>query len=182
MTVWLLMACLGVVNLAQERVNPTADAIAAYQKRIAAYLDLRSDLTKKTPEVRETGDPSKISAREKALGQAIATARQGAKPGDIFGDLSPFLLKTLAEDWQSRAPADRKAALIEVPPNLRLTINQPYPTTLPLATVPAKLLARLPVLPEELEYRLVNRQLLLRDRDANLVVDVLTGPAPGHQR
>ena len=40
------------------------------------------------------------------------------------------------------------------------------------------LAAKLPTLPEELEYRLVDRQLLLRDRDANLVIDVLSGTAP----
>lgn len=180
MTAWLLALILGVAL--QERVNPTAEGVAAYQKRVAAYLELRRDLTKKIREVKETGDPAKISSREKALGQAIAAARQGAKAGDIFGDLSPFLLKILAEDWQSRAPADRKAALAELPANLKLTINEPYPTTQPLATVPSRLLARLPVLPEELEYRLADRQLLLRDRDANLIVDVLGGAAPEHQR
>jgi len=39
-------------------------------------------------------------------------------------------------------------------------------------------LAQLPVLPEELEYRLVDRRLLLRDRDANVIVDVLVGAEP----
>jgi hypothetical protein len=34
------------------------------------------------------------------------------------------------------------------------------------------------MLPEELEYRLIDRRLLLRDRDANLIVDVLVGAEP----
>jgi len=178
MSVWLLALSLGLATPLQERVNPTAEAIAAFQKRIQTYLDLRKDLTKKIPEVKETGDPAKISAREKALGQAIATAREGSKPGEIFGDLSSFLREIVAQDWQSRSPADQKAALSELPMNLKLTVNEPYPTTLPLATVPANLLARLPKLPEELEYRLVDRQLILRDRDANIVIDVLSGTAP----
>ena len=59
-----------------------------------------------------------------------------------------------------------------------LKINQPYPPDVALATVPPKLLAQLPMLPEELEYRLVDRRLLLRDRDANLIVDVLVGAEP----
>jgi hypothetical protein len=45
-------------------------------------------------------------------------------------------------------------------------------------TVPAKLLAMLPMLPEELEYRFIDRYFLLRDRDANLVIDVLAGVVP----
>ena len=40
-----------------------------------AYLELRRTIAGKLPEVKETGDPSKISDREKALGKAIAKAR-----------------------------------------------------------------------------------------------------------
>ena len=65
-----------------------------------------------------------------------------------------------------------------IPPGLVLKVNQAYPTNIPLVSVPAKLLAHLPTIPEELEYRLVDRRLLLRDRDANLIVDVLVGTAP----
>jgi hypothetical protein len=32
------------------------------------------------------------------------------------------------------------------------------------------------MIPEELEYRLIDRRLLLRDRDANLIIDVLVEP------
>jgi hypothetical protein len=59
-----------------------------------------------------------------------------------------------------------------------LKVNQSYPTKIPLVTVPAGLLKQLPTLPEALEYRLVDRRLLLRDRDANLVIDVLVGTTP----
>ena len=65
---------------------------------------------------------------------------------------------------------------------LKLVVNKPYPTTIPLVTAPAKLLAALPKLPEVVEYRLVDRRLLLRDRDANLIVDVLVGVPPARSR
>jgi hypothetical protein len=153
----------------QLRVNATAEMMMAFRKRVDEYLKLRNEITKTIPEVKETGDPVKISSREKALGQAIAAARKSAKPGDIFGrDTSPLFIKILAADWNTRKPADRKA----------VNINQPYPTTLPLLTVPANLLANLPMLPEELEYRLVGRHLLLRDRDANLIIDILFNALP----
>jgi hypothetical protein len=35
------------------------------------------------------------------------------------------------------------------------------------------MLRRLPPLPQELEYRIVNRDLIIRDREANLIVDVM---------
>jgi hypothetical protein len=66
--------------------------------------------------------------------------------------------------------------LAEIPPGLQLKVNQPYPTSIPLVTAPPRLLARLPMIPEELEYRPIDRRLLLRDRDANLIVDVLIDP------
>jgi hypothetical protein len=105
-------------------------------------------------------------------------ARANAKAGDIFGALSGHLLKVVDDDWKSRSPADQKAILAEIPKGLVLKVNQAYPSKAPLATVPPKLLAQLPMLPEELEYRLIDRRLLLRDRDANLVVDVLVGTEP----
>ena len=164
---------------AQQTVNPQAQAMADFKKRIDAYLQLRSAVTQKYPEVKETGDPAKIHTREVNLGKAIALARPHAKAGDLFGaELSPYLLKALEADWNARSAADRKAIFAELPPGVMLKVNQAYPGNLPLLSVPAKLLAQLPMLPEELEYRLVDRRLLLRDRDANLVIDILVGTEP----
>jgi hypothetical protein len=163
----------------QQPVNQRAQSMVDFRHRVDDYLKLRGEITKKIPEVKETGDPAKISSREKALGQAIAAARPAAKEGDVFGEeMSVYLKKTLADDWRSRSPADRKALFSELPKGVQLRINQSYPTTLPLVSVPAKLLAMLPMLPEELEYRLIDRFFLLRDRDANLIVDILPGVLP----
>jgi hypothetical protein len=158
----------------QHRVNPVGAANAAFQKRLQDYLKLRGELTKTFPEVKETGDPNKISAREKALGHAIAAARKDAKPGYLFGpDMTPVFTQIVTADWKRRSPADRKAMFNELPQGTHVRVNEPYPTTLPLLTVPSNLLVNLPVLPDDLEYRIIDRHLLLRDRDANLVVDGL---------
>jgi hypothetical protein len=163
----------------EPRVNAWAQSMADFRKRVDAYLELRRSIAAKLPEVRETGNPAKISEREEALGQAIARARASAKAGDVFGpDMSRHLQRILAEDWKSRSETDRRAIFEEVPPGLQLKVNQTYPTHIPLVSAPAGLLAHLPTLPEELEYRLVDRRLLLRDRDANLIVDVLVGVLP----
>jgi hypothetical protein len=162
----------------QSPVNARAQAMAEFTKRVDAYLELRRAVTKTHPDVKETGNPAKIHDREIALGKGIAVARANAKAGDIFGPVSRYLLKTVEDDWNARAPADQKAILSEIPKGLTLKVNQPYPSTIALATVPPKLLAQLPMLPEELEYRLVDRRLLLRDRDANLIIDVLVGAEP----
>jgi hypothetical protein len=164
-------------------VNPLAQSMVDFKKRVDEYMKLRGEITKKAPRPEETGDPGKISAREKALGQAIATSRAAARPGDIFGaEMSAHLKEVLADDWKSRSPADRKALFEEIPNGLQLKVNQVYPTTLPLVSVPAKLLAKLPMLPEALEYRLVDRYFLLRDRDANLIIDVLSDVLPRREK
>jgi hypothetical protein len=58
-------------------------------------------------------------------------------------------------------------------PAFRPRVNQVYPTTLPLATFPATLLAVMPPLPDILEYRLLSEALILRDVPANVVVDFI---------
>jgi hypothetical protein len=162
----------------QATVNPRAQEMVEFRKRVDAYLELRKAVTQKYPEVKETGDPAKIHEREVNLGKALAMARVNAKAGDIFAPVWRQVIKTVEDDWNSRSAADRKAILAEVPKGLALKVNQPYPSNIALATVPPRLLAQLPVLPDELEYRLVDRRLLLRDRDANLIVDVLVGAEP----
>lgn len=178
---WWLLAGVGVGfalasgTSAQERTNPFAASMAGFQQRVEDYIVLRDKVAGTMPKIKETDDPTKINARERALGAAIARERRAARAGEIFGDLSPYLQRILAADWKTRSVADRNALLEEIPPGLKLMVNQPYPATIPLVTVPAKLLLELPTLPEAVEYRFVDKRLLLRDRDANLIVDVLVG-------
>ena len=173
-----------VAVAAQESpVNQFAQSMVDFDNRVDEYMKLREKATSKVADLEETKDPAKISAREKALGQAISAARPMAKSGDVFGqEMSKYLRTILAEDWKSRSAVDRKALFEEIPPNLKLAVNQNYPTTIPLVTLPAKLLAKLPVLPDVLEYRLVDHYFLLRDRDANLIVDVLPKVYPTRDR
>ena len=118
----------------QRGVNPLASAMADFKKRVDAYLELRKAVTRKYPEVKETGNPTKIHDREVALGKGIAMARVSAKAGDIFGPVSDHLFKVVDDDWNSRSPADQKAILAEIPKGLTLKVNQPYPPKIPLAT------------------------------------------------
>ena len=174
-----------VVAATQEpaSVNPFAKSMADFQQRVGAYMKLRDEITKKVPEVKETGDPAKIHARETALGEAIGKARSTAKPLDIIGaDMAVHFKRILAEDGKSRSAADRKALFNELPKGVQININRPYPPTLPLVSVPPRLLAALPMLPEALEYRLIDRYFLLRDRDANIVIDMLSGVLPQRDR
>jgi hypothetical protein len=58
---------------------------------------------------------------------------------------------------------------------VELKVNTTYPSdsNVPLSTMPPNLLAVLPQLPMDVEYRVVGRHLILRDVDANIIVDFI---------
>jgi len=60
-----------------------------------------------------------------------------------------------------------------------LQINQSYPENLPFQSTPPTLLLNLPELPKGLEYRILGRELVLRDSDANIIVDYVPNALPG---
>ena len=162
-----------------QRVNPTGAAVQAFQKAVADYVKVHNEAESQVPALSETKDPAKISAREAALGVAIKALRAGAKPGDIFvPEVQPVFIEAVRRDFSTRTATDRKAMVEELPKQMTLTVNMVYPTTLPLATFPAKLLRSLPDLPPELEYRIVGRTLILRDVKANVIVDFLRNVVP----
>ena len=155
------------------------EPVKQFSDRVAQYLRLRTAAELTVPNLADTSDPAKISAREQALGQAIRRARAEAGPGDLFTpDAAVEFGRLIAEDFAKRPPAVRAAVVEEVPMKVPPAINEPYPTTLPLATVPPTLLMKLPTLPPELEYRFLGHHLILRDIKANLIVDYIPDVVP----
>ena len=57
-------------------------------------------------------------------------------------------------------------------------IHLRFPGVAQMATMPPSLLAVLPRLPKELEYRIVGRFLVLRDVDAALILDYIPDLIP----
>jgi hypothetical protein len=53
-----------------------------------------------------------------------------------------------------------------------------FPSSTQLATMPPALLAVLPPLPKELEYRIIGTALVLRDFDAALIIDYIPAAIP----
>jgi hypothetical protein len=164
---------------AKPEVNPRAEAVNAFNKRVAGYVDVRSKAEAGVPALKETDDPAKISARERSLGDAVRRARAAAKAGDIFGkDMTPLILEIVRADWNRRPAVDRVAILAEMEKPFVPTVNMRYPVGQPLMTFPPTLLRQLQHLPEDLEYRFVGRDLILRDVKANIIVDVIRHAIP----
>lgn len=164
---------------AQPRVNQHAAHVKAFHDRLNEYVQLHKQVAHALPEIRETSNGGELTTRERALGAALAKARKGVRLGALFGEeLRPYFIRVVREDWAGRSASDRQALLEEMPRHVKLEVNMRYPVTLPLLTVPSRLLARLPELPEQLEYRFFGRHLILRDTAGNIVVDAVLNALP----
>jgi hypothetical protein len=158
----------------QPPANAQGAATKAFLDRIQEYVAFHNNVEKMVPPLKQTADPEEIAKREMALGAALIKQRPDAKEGDFFiKEFRPYLIKIIQSDFAKRPAADRKALVVELPKEIKLGINMPYPTSLPLATFPANLLKALPELPKELEYRIVGRHLILRDVKGNVIVDMV---------
>ena len=164
---------------AKPGVNPRAEAVNAFNKRVGDYLDVRKKAESGMPGLTETDDPAKIASQEKALSDAVKKLRMRAKAGDIFGtDMTPLIVEIVRADWNRRPAVDRAAFLEGMPNPFVPTVNMRYPVGQPLMTFPPTLLKQLQQLPEDLEYRFVGRDLILRDVKANMIVDVIRHAIP----
>ena len=167
---------------AKPAANPTETVFADFAKRVDAYMKLRKTLVDSVGELDPTKSQAEITTRATKLASSIIAARAQAKPGDMFTPEFSALVATLIKQEYSRRPdsvqetrEDQQDELPDFVPK----VNQVYPTTYPLATFPATLLPILPRLPEALEYRVVQNYLVLRDTEANVILDVMPNAVPG---
>ena len=156
------------------RTYPYAATQKDFEDRIDNYMDLRGKAKGDAPALKETDDPAKIKAAQQALAAAIRRERAGAKPGDIFTPAIRGRFRQLMyPELKGEDGRDAKAIIKDdAPSSVTLKVNADYVSDMK-PTVPSNVLANLPMLPKELEYRIVNKDLLLLDADANLIVDFI---------
>jgi hypothetical protein len=161
--------------------NSMTESVEEFTSRVNDYVALRNRLADSVGPLSENMTQEQIAARATALSQAILLARPDARQGDIFTPRAASVFGALIEQEYSRRPPRvrevREDAQDELP-DFVPKVNQLYPTTYPLATFPPELLPLLPRLPEEVEYRVVNHYLLLRDVESNLIVDFMPRAVP----
>jgi len=166
-------------RLAAPQTNADAQLLKDFKDRIDAYMKMHDKQEKGKADPKETSDPGKIKATQDALAAKIQAARKDAKPGDIFTPEIRDLFRRLIYPELKGPDAPETKTTIQkedagIPTKAEvLKVNAPYPEGKPLPTMPPNLLTRLPQLPEELEYRIINKDLILRDVNANLVVDFI---------
>ena len=156
-------------------VNPTAAVIAAFTKRVQEYADLRKSLESPEAKPTQTREPQEIAAARTRLAEKIAARRAEAKPGDIFtSETRAVFVRLLNPALRGSEGAENKRAIRDDNPGkFPLGVNAPYPKLAPLSIVPPDVLAALPKLPDDVEYRFVGSHLILYDARAGLVIDYL---------
>ena len=154
-------------------VNPDAAVIQDFKTRVDAYMKLRKDAVKDAPRLKETNDPAKIKASQDAMSVQIRAARATAKHGDILTpEIAAKFRRLLSPELKGDDGRDAKAIIKDdAPTNIPFKVNAKYPEGASVPTVPANLLVSLPTLPEPLQFRIIEKHLILVDEDADVILD-----------
>ena len=128
---------------------------------------------KQLPALKSTASSAKITEYQHALAAKIVAARPHAAQGAIFTPPIAAEFRRLIHTTMTGPRARRIHTSLQrgAPVKANIEVNHPYPAMTPLETTPPSLLLNLPKLPKQLEYRVVDHDLVLHDVKANLVVD-----------
>jgi hypothetical protein len=180
----VVLASLFLISSCAWRAEATSaqDASKEFQQAVEKYIAIQKKAVGTVPPIgKQVSDPALIAKHQQQIAEAIRALRPTAKAGEIFTpSVRQSIASTLKQKVDGKDGAGAKSAILGEgnPQNpgsatpVNLAVNATYPTTAPLSTVPPSVLMALPPLPEGLEYRFVGKTLILRDTEANLIVDL----------
>jgi hypothetical protein len=157
-----------------------AQVLAAFQKRVEAYLEIRNKAEAGLPGLPEAATPQQIHAHQVSLEGNIRAARPGSSRGDIFGrEMEQLIRRRMAAVFASDRPAELRASILdENPVGIKFNLDHRYPDEVPMSTMPPQVLKALPPLPEGLEYRFIGPNLILLDVQSHTIADFVPDVLP----
>jgi hypothetical protein len=177
-----ILALLATMPLYAQK-PPTAGSedakiVADFERRVKQYIDFRERFAGKP--LKPTDKPQEIVARQHELTDRIRVARAGAKQGEIFtSQIAEYFRHQIASSLAGPHGTEIVSSLRHGEPvKMELQVNQSYPENVPLQSTPPTLLLNLPELSDGLEYRILNRELVLRDSEANIILDYVAHALP----
>jgi hypothetical protein len=173
----LVSSTVTTASAQQDRLD---ESFRVFHDAVLDYVRLQRRLRTEVPALMVTSEPQRITDASDTLAAAIQRARRTAKKGDIINQTTASVI---AERLRTALKGVDIATFVEGINDESKFKGQPrvhmrFPVAAPMATMPAALLELLPTLPVELEYRFVGRHLILRDRDAALVIDYVVDAIP----
>ena len=170
----LLMACSVPPAAAPSQASDAA-VLTQFAAAIDDYVTLHRRLEGPVSTITSSDDADEIRRAVEALGRQIRANRRDARAGDIFTPAIAQLFRSrIALGCGGDVDAVHASAHEETPSLGKPEVNGHWPG-LAMTFMPPNVLCQLPTLPEELEYRFVNRDLVLWDAHADVIVDVLRG-------
>jgi hypothetical protein len=163
-----------VVALTAQKpaANVDAQAMADFKARLDRYVALRNKADDSAPPLKQSNDAAKIKDAQHGLAERIGAARAGVKPGEIFTPEIAAQFKRLLRP-EAKETGVKDVLKEDKPVVVSFKVNGPYPDKQPVVTVPPNMLAALPPLPKDIEYRFIEKHLILRDAKANLIIDYM---------
>jgi hypothetical protein len=158
----------------------TDPAIDAFEKQIKEYIALRNRVKEKAPKLSKDSTPEQIHAYRTTLQDSLRSARPNAKRGEFFRpETADFIRRTLKTEFQGKDRQELREQIFETElQGVVLRVNYPYAQSAELSEMPATLLTKLPQLPKELRYRFVGRNMLLVDRESDVIIDYMPDALP----
>ena len=168
-----------------EALTPTSvetPVLDTFNEQVAAYLRLQDGVRRQLALQRLFADPEDLFSAMRSMQAGIRAARPDARPGSIFTPAMGTLIRARLQQRLvvcNYAVEDVLAFLNEerMPGAPEPRVNGPFPWTVGSAMWPT-LLAVLPPLPPQLQYRFFDRDLVMIDIDADVVIDVLKDALP----
>lgn len=179
-----------------QTVEMDAETLEKFREEVQEYVLLRKKVLTHIPPVRPNASTDELAAHQRALTQAIAAYRKGEKRGNMFkrpveaavrrtlqrefsGPDGPALMKAIKQgNPRLEGNPNPKDPTKDVIQQVTVAVNAVYPDAAPFSSVPPTLLLKLPPLPEEVRYRFVGRALILRDTEANVILDFIPDVVP----
>jgi soluble cytochrome b562 len=159
------------------------ESIQRFQKAVDAYVELREKVTEALPPLEISPDTENFQIAVDAIAAALREARPSAAEGDIINaEVAVVFRKRIRTTLIARActvddilAAERNDERAPLPP--RPIVHDQFDWGAG-SFMPACVLSVLPLLPDLLQFRFVQRDLVLVDISADLVVDVLPDALP----
>jgi hypothetical protein len=196
---WVTAACVASVIAAGAAINaqtgrqtgaatpkepvpvaPDSAAQAEFTAKVNEYVELHKNLEQGLARIPEDATREVLFERQQTLFKRLQAARTTAKQGDVFTlPMQTYVRRMIAKLFAGPAGGQLRASIMdENPVSVKLRVNMPYPTTVPLATMPPTVLASLPNLPDVLQYRFIGDDLILLDKRAQMIADFVPQVLP----
>jgi hypothetical protein len=177
-----VLPLLPLLTILQAPLAPqmNADLICQFQAGVDAYVALHRRLEAPLPPHVITDDPARLFVPRVALAAAIRAERGAAREGEIFTPEVAFYFRRVLNATIREHRIDLLAIFEEdhlLSYAIDVRVNADYPAGAPVSFMAPQILAALPPLPPELEYRFANVDLILWDVHAGLIVDVIRNAA-----